>query len=249
MRRCLLALLTTIALAAGSAGALAGAPAGDLAAREAAATRSAARATLALDRRLRAVARDAGAAAQSNRRAARACLADARAVPPRRREDAFALYFISLASGLWFADEAAFARWVERDLVPAARDSALWRAERRRLAGGLEAGRRIFAVAVPDVCPVLRAWRATGFTPESAPPQVTAPERLSDELMEGDDLAEQPSRRLLRLVRSHLGPRTERRVIRLLQTGVDEPDRRVLRDDDPVARALAPPVSGPTSPG
>lgn len=197
-----------------------------------AATRSAVRATMTFTAELRAAAPRAGAAAQVIRTRGRACLEDFAAVPVARAEVAYGFYFLSLSSGLWFADAPVYSAWIERGLAPAARRSGVWRRERDRLLQGLVRARQAYGLGRADPCPVIRAWRAEGFSPDRAPEPI--PELVRQLAQWDDEPPAWPSRAVARLLKRY-GGQAGRRVGVVLENGVDEPDNRVERNGDPIA--------------
>lgn len=198
---------------------------------DAAATRSAIRATLAADRELRAAAPRAGGAAQATRSAARRCLADFERVPVVEQETVYGYYFVSLASGLWFVDKPILRRWIVDGLAPAARRSTAWRNERRRLLREVVIADRVYGYGRPEVCPAITAWRADGFAPDRRPAVIEALRRATvDPVLQTSTW---PAAAIERLLLRSADPRADR-VMFLLNRGTDEPDDRVERSTDPI---------------
>lgn len=153
-------------------------------------------------------------------------------MPVARSEAAYGFYFVSVSSGLWFVDAPLYSAWIERGLAPAARRSRVWRRERDRLLRELARARQGYGLGRADPCPVMRAWRAEGFSPERAPAPI--PELVRLFARWDNEPPAWPSRALTRLLERH-GGQAARYVRMVLEGGVDEPDSRVERDGDPIA--------------
>lgn len=222
--RCL-GLVSLIALAAAFPTTARASP-GDIAA-----TRSAIRATMTADRELHAAAPRAGGAAQAIRLAARRCLPDFERVPVVEQETVYGFYFVSLSSGLWFVDKPMLRRWIVDGLAPAARRSAAWRDERRRLLRNLALVDRIYSLGRPDVCPAITAWRGRDFAADQRPAAIEAIRRAVED--PALSVGTSPAAAIERLLLHSGDPRADR-VMFLLNRGADEPDDRVERLDDPI---------------
>jgi hypothetical protein len=202
---------------------------------EAAATRAAVRATVAFRRARRAASGRSLGRVAGVAKAAAACQDDYAAAPASARGHLALMYFVALGAAAWSVDQPLFERWIDVGLARPARQSRVWAAERRRLRLQLRLGRGIYRSAPADPCSAARAWRASGFTRKTTPPEIQRVNRAASAIPTTE--LEPPARAVRALLLRH-APVEAAAALRALRQGVDEADERILDPGDPVWAAV-----------
>lgn len=183
------------------------------------------------------VAADGQRRVQAVRDRAGACSEAIGAIPLARRKAVSDFYFVARSGGLWAVDQPLFERFIGPHLRRPARLSRTWRRTQEQLAAQLEQARSIYGLAVLDICPAVREWRARGFAQDSPPEPIAALQRAYAALESAPDTrgaSAKADRLLLRY-----GGRRRDAVHDVLSSGVDEPDALIEDPDDPVERLLS----------
>jgi hypothetical protein len=195
--------------------------------------RAAVRATLAFDlARGKAVGRAERRADARRAAVANGCLDTVRSAPAAARERLRLLYVAHVGGGYFAEDEPLFARWVRRLRAIDTRDPVL-RRTRAALARSLEYARRQYRYGESFCDPVGR-WAAAGWAADGRPTRL---KRLEGLTAGGTPASGAALKAAARLVRSR-GGEGGSLAAPVLRAGVDEPDEKVIRRDDPTVALL-----------